>query len=773
MGSNPGGMSTSGSQGVHNWRRTTVTLLVGMVLILLDGVGAATVAPEEPSPPDSPHPPQMHFVPYVLDESGSFIRPETTKGCVVRLAPDSSLDQDLRFPCGLPFTAPPGKYRVWVEGLEFISAVQNILHMKGQLVTSPSREHRVGVVPAGRLAMDPDTGLCEDCSLRAVHLTTNQRWGNLSHEFGRRADGDEAREGVLLPAGFAVGAVFDRSEGEYRAFSRPVSVRQGETTLVSPSPPEDGSDVFVVVERPHLVTTVEEDDVTLVLRGQIGQPRFPDVTIPTTQRILAIWYGVQGHYTTLEARSSSVTLVPQDLPLAAKGVTTYRGQLLDRPDLEVSISLPESLRDRPHKLRVLRDADRSVVRENDLKPGTTLTTVEDLPSEPLHAVLDAAPWTFLEAVDLSVGEDATVAFAPTPLHVSGRVFHGEEGCSAELSFAKGRGPELAEVSTDNEGSYEVDLFVPGTYGVTVTVGDSAANPMLELVQVTSDMDLDFHVPDNSFRVRVQDAETAEGLAQAEVLFSNSWGGQRASLRFVTGEDGIVRLPPVRPGVLMLAANADGYLQSQLVERVVSEDDEGSTIKIALEKEQEDAKVVVRLPGGAPAARAEAVIVPALTGNPPRLWQGMAGEDGTLVLPVVDGQGFLLIRHLGAGFAVIELPGGWGSQDQVQVTLPVPGPPFVVNVVHPDGRPVSAAQIYIWGDGVGRWLSGGPLTWLTWGFHSGTDGGFWQGKGVPAGAVQVAAWVAADREPENQSVLQAAAVTVPFPWPSPVHLEVPE
>ncbi len=750
--------------------RSFSALAVGTVLVLasIGRAGGIEAVDASDQSAKGGFPAQMHFVPYTIDDGGHLGTAAEIAGCQVHLAVVSDLDREQSFPCGEPFAPEPGRYRLWLEGDGYISAVQNILNFNGGTSPVPSREHRVGVVPAGRLALDPESTLCESCVLRVVHLTTHLRWGNVFHEFGRRAAGDRASAGIRLPTGAVLAGTYDNSKGEYIALTRPVELSQDQVSFVSPAPPKVGSDLLVIVERPGLVVTL--DEVSFLLDEGEDGAQSPDVFIPTSQHVIGVWYGVQGHYVTLEARSDALDLEPAEIPLAEAGVTTYRGRFRERPDLRVTAVLPEGLRDARCQIEVYTAAGRSLIREAFLDSETAETVVEDLPGETLHVKLIADRWPFFEAVDLSDGEDDTVIFAPKPLRVTGQVFLGEDGVLSELSFRQGRGPELAAATTDEDGTYEVELFAKGMYAVTVTPTEHHGEPLTELAQISSDTVLDFHVPDNEFVVRVEDAETNEGIEEAEVRFKNEWANRNMSLSYTTDAQGLVDLPPIRPGLLRLEADAEGYFKSDPVELRVTEENEGRTITLSLRREQEDREIQIQLPGGAPAARAEAVVVRSLHGNAPRLWQGVASEDGRLTLPVVPLPSFLLIRHPDAGFLVFELPGPWERDADVTVSAPVAGQPLALNVVRADGRTANAANVYLWIDSIRRWTSGTSLAWLTWGFTTGTDQGFWVGKNIPAGPVRVAAWHPGNADPVDLSRIEAGAVTATTPWPNPVTVE---
>lgn len=241
----------------------------------------------------------MAFLAHELGDPSAYLPPE---GYEVHLVAASDLDRELVYPAGRWFQPPPGRYRFWVEGHWGMSNGSAIVNYSG----SPFRERGlVGVEemhPAGRIALDPKIEAGPDVALRLLHVESHNRTKFPQREISRRVF-DQARwEGVLMPVGPVLAGLFDNAKDEYIALSRPARVQQGQTITVAPTTPAPGgTHVLVSLNRPRPVSSHDQYDVRPFL-SVADKKLEPSVTIPTADRVYAVWYQVEGRLAKLSSR---------------------------------------------------------------------------------------------------------------------------------------------------------------------------------------------------------------------------------------------------------------------------------------------------------------------------------------------------------------------------------------------------------------------------------------------------------------------------------------
>ncbi|MCP4662939.1 MAG: hypothetical protein GY856_46700, partial [bacterium] len=217
-------------------------------------------------------------------------------GFEAHLAKEEDLDEELIFPCGTWFQPPPGRYKFWLEGRGSISPFSSVLHFAGGPFKTQGLAGVTPVVPGGVVALSHEGRLKGDIALRLLHIDSHNSAPKIRREMSRRLIGDAMSQGALMPEGLVLAALFDKSSNEYLAISRPVQVSRRATTWVRPQPPKANTDLLVVLDRPILLTDRARYDVEPVLVGLTGNEKRPDVTVPTPERLYAIWYDLQGKY---------------------------------------------------------------------------------------------------------------------------------------------------------------------------------------------------------------------------------------------------------------------------------------------------------------------------------------------------------------------------------------------------------------------------------------------------------------------------------------------
>ncbi len=701
-------------------------------------------------------------------------------GFEVHLVPESDLGEELTYPCGTWLQPPSAKYRFWLEGNGSISPSSSVMVWSGGAFQGKGGVVVNRVVPGGLVGLPEVRAVGSQVVLRLLHLDSHRKGPVLHREMSRRVPAGMAHQGVLMPEGPVVAALFDNDTGEYLALSRPVTLsrdRFSEARCVPPPAPK--SALLVVLERPEIVAAAPEDE--LVVEGDQG-PRPPDVLVPTAERVYGIWYELPEKHVRLKASSVESFLAAQAIVLRPGKVESYRGNLRPLPDLEVKLELPAQWSEEELTLEVQNESDGSLLRRAKLAPGSLQHRFEALPTSILRVMLAVKPWAVYEPADLSHGEDLTITLHPEPVELTGTVYLGDEGYPALVEFRTDplHPQDFLKVETDEKGCYETLLFRTGYYAVFVRPVGREDTPFLNYTDepIMESMVLDFHIPANRYRVRVVDAESGAGISGAEVNADNEFAYEEPELSdrkrtvsqlSVTAKDGVAQLPPLRPGELVLAVSARGYRSAEgLVEPVFENEDRD--IVVELQRIVGAVPLRLSLPGGAPAAEAEVRVQHGLDSTPP-LWAGGADGEGIVEIPLYADAGFLIVRHPEAGCLIRPLRITELGPDEVW-TLPPAAGPMVARILRYSGEPARWAGVAMWVDGLQ--ISGATLAWVSWARASGADvKGRWVARNLPAAPIRMLAWMG-NRDTRGLSgVGDSLALTVSYPWRDVVELEAIE
>lgn len=706
----------------------------------------------------------VSFWPAVGPEGEEVLAPV---GFEAHLVPLSELDRELVHPCGLWFVPPGGGYKAWVEGEDRLSPPM-IVHYKPSPFTGRGFVAVFPVEPAGRVGVPPDRELPVNTSLRLLQLDPKfpQR------AFDRRTGAaDAARKGLLMPAGRVLMGLFARDSGAALALSRPLEVAPGRVTRAWPQAPSAGSDLLVVLDRPRFAGPEQPDAVELSVSGVGGAPRAPDVFVNAGDRLYGVWYGLEGSAARLAASSGALFLAPRDVPLRPGKVETVRAELGLLPGIDVTLELPDALEPDHITLAVRAAAgDLEPLRRVVLPRDTEAHRFDGLPAAPLDVVLEAPPWIAHRTVDLSSGEDGSVEFRPQAIEMRGTVYRGARPARAEVAFRTGGEDGWLRVQTDERGTYTAALWGPGGYLIQVDLAATPGPPFVEMETIEESGTLDFHIPGSSYSVRVLDQETGRGIAGAAVSAGNRYvdprlGERDAGQKATTDEEGVAELQPLRPGELMVAARADGYLPSETLTETVLEGEIERELTLRLRPVGPTRALRLLLTGGAPAAGAELRAQRGL-GDDSILWQGRSDASGEVQVPDLAVGAYLLVRQPQAGSLVREWRGG---AEAVEWALPRAAPPLAVAAVRPSGEPASYVPLALWLDGVR--LTGRSLAFVAWSLHAGAgEDGSWLGRNLPPEPLRLLAWTAAEQEAALAGLFDARALAVPAPWPAAVRLE---
>lgn len=696
-----------------------------------------------------------------------------TSGCTAHLVPDGNHDEEIVYPCGQWLRPQPGKYKYWLEAVDKISPSSSVFTYAGGVFQGRGMVVRKSVEAGGRVALAPENDPPPSAVLRLLHLDSHHRDLAVGRELSRRVASDNAHAGVLMPEGEIVAALYDNASREYLGVTRPVTVNGREVTLVDPRLPSGGTDLIVKLERPAFVENPRHDDVELRVEGVEGGPRAPQVVIPTPDRIYALWYGLRGNYARLTVSSPTVFMEPEDVPLRPGRVESHAGVLRLLPGLDVTLDFPEELE--PEKLTltvVTDDGYENTLRQIELPPDARSYRIDALRPERLRVTLDALPWEFEEAVDLSDGLDKKLTFRPQPIRVQGTVYRGDEEHPAVLIFrttSVRENPGLLTVTTDDEGSYSTIFFRPWRYHVDVRVDGPERAGFNDVCVILADMTLDFHLPANRYEVRVVDELTGAGVSEATLSYSSRWGESNISggHSAITDENGLAKLPPLRPGRLDVRVLAEDYFRSDQEWPIDEAGDQVFTVALKPVGETDELRVL--LPNGLPARDALVGLLPGAdvrpTGPP---WSDRADAEGKVRVPETLVGRSVVALHPQAAFLIRR----WqpSAFSETVWTLPQPAPPLVVHTVRPSGGPTRAV-IGLVVDG--HRLTGSLLTQLTRSRSNGTNReGVWTASHLPPVPVTVCAWSDVHSELAfRDGLLDSLAVTVPYPWPQAVEVPV--
>lgn len=345
---------------------------------------------------------------------------------------------------------------------------------------------------------------------------------------------------ALMPEGTELAAIYDKKAEEYLALSKPLRVSRQQVISWYPEPPEETTDLLVVLNRPTscFAGGTEEDDVELALRLAPTErcwsrtSRFhppPDRDDPGAGRVFGQWYGLDGQSVILEVRSKSVFLETLEFALRPGRVENVVADLHPLPSLDVEIDTPSELASEEGLLLQAFNAEGDLVRQLQAKGDARDLELKSMPVDTNAIRLEIPPWSFEETVSFEDRTDQRVVFAPRAHVVSGRIYSGEDHSPAVVSFEVSRDARNGRVNdvvaeTDEEGRYEVILFRPDQYSVSITQPLRPGLPFREYVYVPDQLyvELDFQLPHNRVDIRAIDEQSGDGVAGARVTANNSF-----------------------------------------------------------------------------------------------------------------------------------------------------------------------------------------------------------------------------------------------------------
>jgi hypothetical protein len=252
-------------------------------------------------------------VPAVRNARGEW-EPVRLAGCRVYLAPKTALHEHLSFPCNEWFVTPAeGTYQLWLATEDAVSSPQTILMARDEPYRGFGSVAIHRMQPAGFVTVD--VPVPADHIVKFLHLDA----GGLG--FFLQASSRNAGSRFAMPPGRVVAGIFNARD-EAVAYSRPLSVKAGETTTFRVTPPDRGSDLLVVLRKPP----GHRDGPPLDLVVSDTALRAPDVLLEQRTYVVAVWYALSGERVTFSAVSPTLEL-KREVELRPHTVSTLRADL--------------------------------------------------------------------------------------------------------------------------------------------------------------------------------------------------------------------------------------------------------------------------------------------------------------------------------------------------------------------------------------------------------------------------------------------------------------
>ena len=307
------------------------------------------------------------------------------------------------------------------------------------------------------------------------------------------------------------------------------------------------------------------------------------------------------------------------------------------------------------------------------------------------------------------------------------------------------------------------------YVAKIAIDDDPAAPFLDpAVDVERTRTLDFHLPANHIVARIYDSRSGLPIPSASIgVFSEATheevGAMTVAHRYTADAKGRLVLPRLRPGKAHVEVSAAGYAPAEPQEIEVDATTERE-LSFPLEPIQ-TTRVHVVLPGGAPAANAEAIVVSdPLSGE--IVWRGSSDANGDLDIGSRGNSGVLLIRHAGAASRALMV----GAIGPTIALAPADPTAVVLRTTDTSGTPVRFALLTVWIDGVR--LTNTAAAFATWSDAGMTNGdGAWSGRNLPAAPLRVLATRNVAPAQLGGGAWDALAQVIPYPRAATVDVRV--
>jgi hypothetical protein len=310
-------------------------------------------------------------------------------------------------------------------------------------------------------------------------------------------------------------------------------------------------------------------------------------------------------------------------------------------------------------------------------------------------------------------EVAEVRLVFVPVRLYGRVTRGDKPIAeAAVSAPQGERIDEKQVMTDDLGNYELRTWTDGKMVAMFTIPPGEkSRPLLDMVPIpegVTEIEHNVHLPSNTIRVAVHDAETGGPVSGADVIFQGvrteeSGGFGRSELTDQSGRAELLNLTSQRVDVRVMK---EGYSTAEV--RGVEPKSDGSELDIRLTKGLK-LVVVVTDEAGAPLPGATVGIDP----DPEWFYyrqKATPADDGRYEFPDTASGGHVLgVMKCGHALAVrmIIVPTAKEGDHIETVQLTTERAPITVHIEDGSGAPVPSASL--------RWaFNGFPVPLEDWG-----------------------------------------------------------
>ena len=692
--------------------------------------------------------------------------------CTAHVVVENDFESEISHPC-VEWALPPAYalLRVWAEDGANMSPYPERFTPRdaapGMIVEAAA------LAPAGRVVL---RGLAEENSRVVLRLLDADplplRAGDHPHENLRSVPPARWEEGVLMPAGEAVGWLWDPERRQILALSKSFSVPAGRSTQAPIT--AGGGHVVAILARPIESPGIAED-LSLEIRTSTGK-RAPDLVVPTANRYYAFFYGGLEGSLELAAHTETLLLPLQQFEIREGAIELVSADLVRRPQLEAELRLPQELQAEKLTLEVVDVATRVVVDSRQLSQHRSNEIFENLSADLFELRLASSLGTFGVRADLRPALDLTVQLEPELIEVKGQVLLEGEGHPALLKFTTTRG-EILEARADDLGQYRL-LTVAALRFVSVALENGQA-PFVDFFEkpLVASRILDFELDAGGHKVTVLSSKTGRPIPGALVAISNSFPADPAESRpmgdkprlktvaqaVTTGEDGSALLPSLRPGTLGLRASAAGYRNpTEPSSYSIEKQDRSRTFEIKLDPLGPLLPLQLQKADGSPAAGAEVALVSELDSEQV-LFTATCDAEGLAQVPA--DAGLLLIRHPESASRWLPWP---AATAPATLRLEAAAPPLVLRIENAERRPLPRAEVALWLGG--RKVQGSLLSWLFRTRNSADPDGYLHLHGVPAAPLAALAWAPAQLANARNGAFDAQAVSVNPPFPATVVLQ---
>jgi hypothetical protein len=315
---------------------------------------------------------------------------------------------ELSYPAGSWFEPPPGLYRIWLQGGWRMTPFSSVISFSG----AGTLRSVLPLGEAGRVRLPGDLSAVPNLELHLLHAGGYREAGFMRWEIAIRRPLSEVVEGVLMPVGKAVGALWDAKHGRYVALSRPFVVRGHETVEVPLKPPGGGALLVAELKRDGMAETAADLEARMVVKQKAGE-RPADLYVLTTDRVYAFWYRLRPGAADLTGVTGQDFLPPRKLDLRPGRIESVHAELKHRPNLDVQLSLPDSLWRGGLALEVRNLSTGEILDHRSLeKTAARLYRFERVQPALLEVELQTRLGSCSRQVDLSSGEDGFLLLKP-------------------------------------------------------------------------------------------------------------------------------------------------------------------------------------------------------------------------------------------------------------------------------------------------------------------------------------------------------------------------